>query len=250
MHAAAAQTADEVIERHLAAIGGRAALEKLASRVATGTITLTTPAGDLSGPVEIFDVAPNKERTLISLDLSALGAGKMTVDRRFDGATGYVIDTLQGNREVTGTELDNMRNQANFRSPFLNYKQAGMSVTLKGREKVGDRDAYRPARRTEKRVDGAGLHRCPSVPGAQVRLDGSKRLRSASSSRPLSSSTTGTSTGSKCRFRSSPTSSVQSFTIVFTTKAEHNVTVDPSDLRETRNTDTGSGHGTAPVTYG
>ena len=68
---AAAQSADEVIERHLAAIGGRTALEKLTSRVGTGKITLATPAGDISGPIEVTNARPNKERTLLSLDLSA-----------------------------------------------------------------------------------------------------------------------------------------------------------------------------------
>ena len=138
-----AQTVDEVIERHLAASGGRAALEKLTSRKLTGTITLTTPAGDLTGPIEIVNVRPGKERTVIALDLTALGAGKMTVDRRFDGTTGYVLDSLQGDRELTGLELENLRTQASaFPNPFLTYKAAGMSVTMAGREKVGERDAY------------------------------------------------------------------------------------------------------------
>jgi hypothetical protein len=38
VHAAAAQTADEIVEKHLAAIGGRAALSKLTSRMMAGTI--------------------------------------------------------------------------------------------------------------------------------------------------------------------------------------------------------------------
>src|SRR4026208_2205433 len=67
-----AQTADEIVERHLAASGGRAALAKLTSRSNAGTITLTTPVGQLSGPIEVVSQRPNKERTLITLDLTAL----------------------------------------------------------------------------------------------------------------------------------------------------------------------------------
>jgi hypothetical protein len=137
----AAQTADEIVEKHIAAIGGRAALKAVTSRTISGRITLTTPAGDVSGPVEVTTQAPNKARTLVTLDLSALGAGQMTYDERFDGSTGYLIDTLQGNREITGAQLHSLRNDT-FPTPFLDYKSSGMSVELVGKEKVGDREAY------------------------------------------------------------------------------------------------------------
>src|SRR5213593_1269087 len=81
-HVAAAQTADEVVDNSLTAIGGRAALAKLKSRSTTGTITLSTPAGELSGTVETWNAAPNKVRTLIKVDLSALGAGQLVLDQR------------------------------------------------------------------------------------------------------------------------------------------------------------------------
>jgi len=138
--AALAQTADDIIEKHSAAMGGRAALAKIKSRVTTGTITVTTPVGDLTGSVEIYNQAPNKSRTLVQIDLSALGAGKMVQDQRFDGKVGYVADTLQGNRDITGNPLDNLKN-AMFPSALLNYKETS-TIELRGKEKVGDRDAY------------------------------------------------------------------------------------------------------------
>jgi hypothetical protein len=141
VHAAAAQTADEVIEKHIAAIGGRAALGKLTSRVMTGTFTVSTPAGEFSGPIEVMNQAPNKIRTLINLDLSNVGVGKITIDQRFDGLTGYAIDTLQGNRDITGDQLEMMRS-AVFPTPLLNYKQNGIGIELTGKDKVGDREAY------------------------------------------------------------------------------------------------------------
>src|SRR5262245_27330590 len=141
VQAAVAQTADEVIEKHIAALGGRAALGKLTSRTMTGTITLTTPGGEVSGPIEVMNQAPNKARTLIQLDLTALGVGKMTIEQRFDGTTGYAIDTLQGNRDITGDQLESMKN-ARFPSPFLDYKATGTTIELAPNAKVGDRDAF------------------------------------------------------------------------------------------------------------
>lgn len=138
---ASAQTVDDVIEKYLTAIGGRAALGKLKSRTTTGTITLSTPGGEVSGPVEIVNEEPNKSRTLIKLDLSSFGAGQMIFDQRFNGTVGYVLDSMQGNRDITGNQLENMKN-GSFPTPFMNYKQMGATVELGGKEKVGERDAY------------------------------------------------------------------------------------------------------------
>jgi hypothetical protein len=140
-HVAAAQTVDDVVEKHLAAIGGRPALGKIKSRSIAGTIVLMTPAGDMSGSVELLNAVPNKVRTVIKVDLSSLGAGQLVIDQRFDGKTGYVLDSLQGNRDITGNQLDNLRNSS-FPNPLLNYKELGFAASLKGKEKVGDRDAF------------------------------------------------------------------------------------------------------------
>ena len=136
-----AQTADEIVERSLTAQGGRAALSKLTSRVSTGTITVSTPGGDVTGTVELYNKAPNKSRSLVKIDLSNFGLGQVTQDQRFNGTTGYAIDTLNGNRDITGDQLEVMRSTI-FPTPLLQYKEAGARVELLGKEKVGDRDAY------------------------------------------------------------------------------------------------------------
>lgn len=138
---AQAQTVDEVIERHLAAVGGRTALAKLETRVATGTVTISTQGISLAGPLEVYAKAPNKSRTLITLDLSQFGAAAMTIDQRCDGKTAYAANSMQGDREITGAQLQTMLNES-FPSHFLNYKAAGATVELAGRDKVGDRAAY------------------------------------------------------------------------------------------------------------
>jgi hypothetical protein len=137
---AIAQTADEIVEKHLAAIGGREALGRIRSRVSSGKVTVTTPVGDLAGTVEAFAKAPDKSRTLIKVDVTALGAGIVTNDQRFDGASGYIIDTLNGNREITGAQLDALRNNG-FPTAWLDYKARGHAVALTGKETLGDRPA-------------------------------------------------------------------------------------------------------------
>jgi outer membrane lipoprotein-sorting protein len=138
---ALAQTADDIVEKHLAAMGGRAALAKLTSQVATGTVSISTQGVDFGGPIELSKKAPNKSRTLMKLDLSALGGSEMVVDQRCDGKTAFASNSLQGDREITGSQLQNMLN-ASFPSPLLTYKEAGAKLELQGKETVGGRPVF------------------------------------------------------------------------------------------------------------
>jgi hypothetical protein len=136
-----ALTADELVEKHLTALGGRSALAKLESRVARGTISISAQGADVAGPVEIYAKAPNKTRTYFRVDLSQFGAGELVVDQRCDGKTAFVSNSMRGDREITGTQLQGMLN-ASFPTPLLTYKQAGTALDLKGKDKVGTRDVY------------------------------------------------------------------------------------------------------------
>jgi hypothetical protein len=138
---ASAQTADDVVEKYLTALGGREALGKLTSRKSTGTITLSLPTAVLSGPAEIYNKAPNKTRAVMRLDLSgAGGAGEMVVEQIFDGTTGWGLNSLQGDTAIGGRQLENMRN-GGFPSPLLKYKEAGVTLQLLPRDKVNGREA-------------------------------------------------------------------------------------------------------------
>jgi outer membrane lipoprotein-sorting protein len=220
----AAQTVDEIITKSIAAVGGRAALQKIKSRRVTGTITLGTPGGNIDGTVEIVYAAPNKSRSLITADLSALGAGTLTLDQRFDGSAGYILDSLQGNREMTGNQLDNMRN-GSFPHPFLNYKELGFSAKLEGKDKVGDRDAYvivfEPATGSTVRqyIDAETFLPIQSKVKIEVPQLGSDVEQTVllSDYRDVD--------GVKIPFLMKVSSTVQNYTVV-TTKVEHNVPID------------------------
>ena len=139
--AALAQSADEIVEKHLAAMGGREALGRVRTRVSTGTVRVETAVGPISGTVEAFAKAPNKSRSLVTLDLSSLGAGTFINDQRFDGTTGYIIDTLNGNRDITGSQLEAMRNNG-FPTVWLDYRARGLTIVLTGQETLAGGAAY------------------------------------------------------------------------------------------------------------
>jgi outer membrane lipoprotein-sorting protein len=139
---ALAQTPDEIIEKHLTAMGGRDVLAKLTSRRATGTVTISTAAGNLVGPIEVDTKAPNKTRAYMELDLSALGVpDKMVLEQKFDGATAWTLNSMQGNTQITGDQLETMKNNA-FPTPLLNYKATGTTIEALPKEQVNGKDAF------------------------------------------------------------------------------------------------------------
>lgn len=222
--AAGAQTADEVLEKSLTALGGRAALGKLTSRSEVGTISLSTPAGEIAGSIELLNAKPNKSRTLVKADLSALGAGELVIDTRFDGNTGYAMDSLQGNRDVTGNQLDNLRN-GSFPHPFLSYKTMGTTAQLSGKEKAGERDAFvvvfEPTSGSTVRtfIDAETYLPIKTVLKVEVPQVGQTVEQSTEFQdyREVD--------GVKVPFRLVSSSSLQNYTITFT-KVEHNAPVD------------------------
>jgi hypothetical protein len=222
-HLAAAQTADDIIEKSIAAMGGRAAMEKIKTRSMTGSLTLGTPAGDIAGTIEIQNAVPNKTRTLIKADLSSLGAGPLEVDQRFDGTNGYVLDSLQGDRPITGNQLDNMKNSG-FPHPFLNFKTVGATVSLAGKEKAGDRDAYvlviePPTGSVVRQYIDAETY-LPIMTRVKTNIPQVGDLEQTSHTSDYRAVD-----GVKVPFKVEVTSAVQSFTIVIS-KVEHNVPID------------------------
>ena len=220
---ASAQTADEVIEKGIVASGGREALAKVTSRATTGTMTVSTPGGDISGTIEVLNQAPNKAQTVITLDLSAMGAGKMTIDQRFDGTNGWATNSMQGETPVTTNQLDLWRN-AIFPSPFLDYKARGTKIELTGKEKLEDKDVYAllitPAQGPATRLwmDATTYQPVKTVTTVEAAEVGTfEQTTVMSDFREVD--------GLKLPFKIVGSSKIQTFT-VDVTKIEHNVTVD------------------------
>jgi outer membrane lipoprotein-sorting protein len=137
-----ALTADQIVEKHLSALGGREALGKITSRRAAGTVTVATPMGPLSGPLEMVAKAPNKMLAEMRIDLTSVGGpGEMVITQMFDGANGWNLNSLQGDTAMSGDQLDASRNNS-FPSPLLKYKELGMTATLDGAQQVNGKAAH------------------------------------------------------------------------------------------------------------
>lgn len=137
---ASAQTADEIAEKVVAALGGRDALNKLTSRRAVGAIVVTSPQGEVKGSFEIAAKAPNKSHMHIELDLAAIGGpGPLLIDQKFDGTTGNNVQTMagqQGETPWTANQIQNAKNNL-FPNPLLNYKARGVTLEALPKETLG-----------------------------------------------------------------------------------------------------------------
>jgi zinc protease len=131
---AAPPTVDAILEKHVKAVGGKEAIEKITSRSMKGSFDLEA-FGVTGAPVEMFAKAPNKTSTKI--DVPNFGA----VNRVFNGATGWHSDPTSGLREMSGVELAQMKRASDFYVD-LNYKKHYAKMEVTGKEKVGSYETY------------------------------------------------------------------------------------------------------------
>lgn len=99
-------TARQVIDAHIAAIGGREAL--LARKSSRAVMTMEMPAAGMRADMEVASMAPNK----ILVKTTIPGMGELLSG--YDGTTAWAVDPMQGARVLSGKELDQARTQADF----------------------------------------------------------------------------------------------------------------------------------------
>src|SRR5882762_240539 len=131
--AASLPTADQILDKYVQAIGGKAAIEKQTSRVSKGSFEI--PAVGASGTAEIYEKAPNKNAAIITIP------GFGVVQEGYDGKTGWAQDPQSGLREKAGAELATAKLDGEFHKP-IKLKQLYPKLVVKGKDKVGDKDVY------------------------------------------------------------------------------------------------------------
>ena len=123
-------TAKEIIERYIQALGGAAALEKLVTRVETGT----AEHHGSSYPVEIFVKAPDK---LIVIE--HLRAGESLT--ALNGDSGWTKIAGNAVRELHGADLASAHMDADLQLP-LHFEQALPDLRVEYPETIRQRKCY------------------------------------------------------------------------------------------------------------
>ena len=130
-----AQTADEIVNKHIEAIGGADAWKKVNSMVTTGTLKV--------------------QGAEIAISLTVLNGKGSRQDITFMGMNGYQIVTptqgwkfmpFQGQKEVepiTADDLKEAQDELDVQGSLVDYKTKGHTVELLGTDDVDGVDAFK-----------------------------------------------------------------------------------------------------------
>ncbi len=130
--AGALPSPDELLTKHVQALGGKAAMEKLTSRSVKASLEL--PSLGATTPALFVAKAPNKQWNEIEIP------GFGTIHEGFDGAVGWV-QSPQGVQDKAGAELTELKRRAIFNRE-LKLKELYPKLSVLRKDKVGERDAF------------------------------------------------------------------------------------------------------------
>jgi hypothetical protein len=132
--AAPLPAARSIIDRHIAAIGGRKALLAHSSAHMAGTTTIT--GSGMSGTFDIYQAKPN--RTLLRFTLAGIGE----ILEGFDGTNGWSTNPMTGPMLSQGKELEQKRFDADFYSD-LHDPARYASITTVEKTEFDGRSCYK-----------------------------------------------------------------------------------------------------------
>jgi len=127
-------TAEQVLEKALAASRPLRTAKGLTSSVAKGELLVEPPG--VRGTLELFAKAPAKQ--LLIVQVESYGE----VRRGCDDRTAWAQDPDQGLRSLEGEELADALQACAF-DPLGRWRELYPKVELAGKEKVGERETYK-----------------------------------------------------------------------------------------------------------
>jgi outer membrane lipoprotein-sorting protein len=119
------QTADELLDKNIKAMGGKEKLKAIQSMRLTGKMKM----GPMEAPLTIVKARPAEMR----VDFTIQG---MTGTSAYDGTHGWTLMPFMGNKDpqkMTEEQLKETRTEADFDGPTFDYKAKGNKVEYVGK---------------------------------------------------------------------------------------------------------------------
>ncbi|HEY3250730.1 MAG TPA: hypothetical protein VGK25_06385 [Ignavibacteria bacterium] len=130
-----AQTIDEIVEKHVQALGGMDKLSSIKSLKMTGKFS----GNGWEAPVTFTMKRPDMVRMEINFQ------GNASV-QAFDGTTAWEINPWSGKKEadkMPAEGVKDMREMADIDGPLVNYKQKGYTAELMGKDDMEGSEVYK-----------------------------------------------------------------------------------------------------------
>ena len=124
-------TVEQILDKYVAAIGGRAAIERLNTRVSKGTQVIWDGT---EFPFETTQKSPDKY-----LDVTTR-PNNVVVTIGFDGTAAW-LQGPRGLRDLGGSQLADLKRDADLRGD-LRLRELYPDMSVAGKERIGERDAY------------------------------------------------------------------------------------------------------------
>lgn len=129
---------DDIVARHIAAMGGADKIKAIRTSKATGKVILG--GGQAEATMVAYSRRPSQNRMEITLQ------GQRIV-QAFDGQTGWMINPMTGNPEPQRMPADESKRAADDAdpdgSPLIDYKTKGNQVEYQGKEDVEGSMAFK-----------------------------------------------------------------------------------------------------------
>lgn len=133
---AQAQTVDEILSKHYAALGGLENLKTLTSMKASGKMVM---GGGMEAPIVSYGIRPNSVR----FEMTFQGKAALSA---YDGKTAWMLNPFMGSNDpeiMPKEEADDFVDDADFDGPLVDYKDKGSTIEFAGKEDVEGSDAFK-----------------------------------------------------------------------------------------------------------
>jgi hypothetical protein len=127
-------SARSVVDRHVAAVGGKAAILAHSSSKATGTFTVAS-AG-MTGAIEVFAAKP--DRSMVKITIPGVGE----VIEAYDGKNGWTLSAMTGPMLLEGKQLEEKKFDTDFFGE-LHEDSRYESLTTVERTEFNGRQCYK-----------------------------------------------------------------------------------------------------------
>jgi hypothetical protein len=129
---------DDIISKHIAALGGAEKIRAIKSSKTSGKMVMG--GGQMEASMVAYMTRPNQTRVEIEFQGQKIVQG-------FDGTTSWAVNPMSGSNEPMRAPAEESKTAADNAdpdgSPLLDYKKKGTTVELAGKEDVGGAMAHK-----------------------------------------------------------------------------------------------------------